>query len=53
MMMANGVNPKIVQERLGHSNVSITLGTYSHSMPGMDRAAAATFDVSLASKKIG
>ena len=28
--MRAGVNPKVVQERLGHSHVSVTLGTYSH-----------------------
>lgn len=36
-----GVHPKVVQERLGHSTIAITLGTYSHVMPGMDAAAAA------------
>ena len=30
-----GVHPKVVQERLGHANVGITLDTYSHVMPGM------------------
>ena len=38
--MAAGINPKVVQERLGHSDIAITLQTYSHVMPGMDRAAA-------------
>jgi len=28
--MINGVNPKVVQERLGHSRVAITLDLYSH-----------------------
>lgn len=28
-----GVNPKIVQENLGHSSVSVTLGIYSHVKP--------------------
>lgn len=35
-----GVHPKIVQERLGHANVSITLDTYSHALPTMQREAA-------------
>jgi integrase len=35
------VNPKIVQERLGHSTVAITLDTYSHAIPQMDVDAAA------------
>lgn len=30
MLLESGVNAKIVQERLGHSNISTTLGTYSH-----------------------
>ena len=39
MMMAAGVNPKVVQQRLGHAHVSITLNLYTHVMPGHDRAA--------------
>ena len=40
LLMAAGVNPKVVSERLGHSNVSITLGTYSHVAPSMQRDAS-------------
>ncbi|MEH7441352.1 tyrosine-type recombinase/integrase [Bacillus sp. JJ1122] len=29
-LMISGVNPKVVQERLGHSRVAITLDLYSH-----------------------
>jgi len=35
------VHPKILQERLGHSNVKVTLDTYSHVMPPMHAEAAA------------
>jgi integrase len=35
-----GVHPRIVQERLGHANVSITLDTYSHVDQDMQAAAA-------------
>jgi integrase len=35
-----GVHPKIVSERLGHSTVMITLDTYSHALPSMQREAA-------------
>lgn len=35
-----GVHPKVVQERLGHATISITLGTYSHVTMGMGREAA-------------
>jgi integrase len=35
-----GINPKVVQERLGHSDISLTLGTYSHVLPSMQEEAA-------------
>jgi integrase len=35
-----GVHPKIVSERLGHSSITITLDTYSHVLPSMQREAA-------------
>ena len=33
---------KVVSERLGHANIAITMGTYSHALPGMDESAAST-----------
>ena len=36
------VHPRVVQERLGHSNIAITLQTYSHVLPIMHDNAAAT-----------
>jgi len=36
-----GVHPRVVQERLGHANVSITLDTYSHVDLDLQAAAAA------------
>jgi hypothetical protein len=30
LALGAGVHPKVVQERLGHANISITLDTYSH-----------------------
>lgn len=42
LLLAKGVNPKIVQERLGHSQITLTLDTYSHVLPTMqDRAVEA------------
>jgi len=35
-----GVNPKVVQERLGHANIRITLDTYSHVLPDLQESAA-------------
>ena len=42
-----GVHPKIVQERLGHSSVFTTLDIYSHVLPGLQEAAARKFDEGL------
>lgn len=38
------VHPKIVQERLGHSNISLTLGVYSHLIPDAQDEAADAID---------
>lgn len=38
--LAAGVPAKVMQERLGHSSVEITLDLYSHTVPGMQAAAA-------------
>jgi integrase len=35
-----GVHPKVVQERLGHANIGITLDTYSHVTAGLHEDAA-------------
>lgn len=35
-----GVHPRVVQERLGHASIQMTLDTYSHSVPAMDVLAA-------------
>ena len=38
------MHPKIVSERLGHSSVAITLDTYSHVLPGLQKAVTRRFD---------
>jgi integrase len=35
ILLAMGVNIKVVQELLGHSQVTVTLGIYGHVLPGM------------------
>jgi integrase len=40
MAMEQGISPKVVQERLGHATVAITLALYSHVPPTMQREAA-------------
>lgn len=44
LMLKQGVHPKIVQERLGHSSIQVTLDIYSHVAPGLQQAAAHKFD---------
>ncbi len=44
LMLKQGIHPKVVQERLGHSSIAITLDTYSHVAPGLQDAAAKRFD---------
>jgi len=44
LMLKQGIHPKIVQERLGHSSISMTLDTYSHVAPGLQQKAAESFD---------
>jgi len=44
LMLKQGVHPKIVQERLGHASIQMTLDTYSHVAPGLQQAAAEAFD---------
>jgi integrase len=40
LMFRNGVHPKVVQETLGHSNISITMDLYTKSVPTLQREAA-------------
>jgi integrase len=38
LLLKKGVHPKIVQERLGHSSITMTLDTYSHVLPNLQQA---------------
>lgn len=40
LMFAGGVPVKVIQERLGHASIEITLGTYTHLLPTMGAEAA-------------
>jgi integrase len=44
LLLEEGINPKVVQEMLGHAHISITLGLYAHVTPKMLQAAARTMD---------
>lgn len=47
MQLQEGVHPKIVQERLGHSTISLTMDTYSHAIPDMQKDAVDAIERSL------
>jgi integrase len=47
LLLAEGVNPRVVMERLGHSTIALTLGTYSHVIPALDQDAANRLDRAL------
>jgi integrase len=44
LLLSESVNPKIVQERLGHSSIVLTLDTYSHVLPTMQEDATAKLE---------
>jgi integrase len=39
LLLGEGVHPKIVQELLGHSTISMTMDVYSHALPSMQHDA--------------
>lgn len=45
LLLARGVNPKIVSEMLGYSDVSTTLRIYAHVTPHMQQLAADVMDL--------
>jgi integrase len=40
LLLRAGINPKVASERLGHASVVMTLDTYSHVLPDMQREAS-------------
>lgn len=50
LLLKEGVHPKVVSERLRHSQISITMDTYSHVMPTMQKEAARKIDGLFANK---
>ena len=47
LLLMQGVSPRVVMETLGHSQVSLTLNTYSHVLPALQEDAAAKMDAIL------
>jgi integrase len=40
LLLVQGVHPRVVMETLGHSQISLTMNTYSHVLPILQREAA-------------
>ncbi len=48
LLLSEGVHPKVVQELLGHNNISMTMDVYSHVLPGMQQDAISRLNTTLA-----
>jgi integrase len=46
-LLTTNIHPKVVQERLGHASIRMTLDLYSHVLLGMQESAAADLDVAI------
>ncbi len=47
LMLSQGVNPKVAQERLGHTDIAVTMNTYSHVLSDMQGVAATAIEDAL------
>ena len=52
LLIAQGVRAKIISERLGHSDIRITMDTYGHALRSADQAAADTLESLFQTKDI-
>lgn len=44
LLLSAGENPKVVSERLGHASIVLTLDTYSHVLPNMQKDATSKLE---------
>ncbi len=51
LLLSLGIHPKVVQELLGHTQISITMDVYSHLLPGMQKDAMSKLDEALKKKQ--
>lgn len=47
LLLGMGTHPKVVQELLGHSQISMTMDIYSHVMPSMQKDAMEKLNAAL------
>lgn len=50
-LLSKGVNVKVISERLGHSNIKVTLDVYSHVLPTMQAEVLTHLDALLSNAK--
>ena len=48
LLLTQGVSPRVVMETLGHSQISLTMNTYCHVLPELQRDAAEKMNAVLA-----
>ena len=53
LLLSLGVHPKVVQELLGHTQISMTMDIYSHVLPGMQQDAVSRLDNLLVGREDG
>lgn len=44
MLLVQGVSPRVVMDILGQSQINVTMNTYGHVLPDLQRDAAARLD---------
>jgi integrase len=49
LLTAQGIHPRTIMEILGHSTIAVTMNTYAHVAPALQREAASSLDVVLGS----
>lgn len=47
LLLSEGVHPRVVMQMLGHSTIALTMNTYSHVIPQLERDAADLMEVAL------
>lgn len=53
LMIAANVHPKVIQSRLGHSSIRVTLDTYGHLLPQLDEEVADSLEAAHLAAQIG
>ncbi|MHB8264259.1 MAG: tyrosine-type recombinase/integrase [Acidimicrobiales bacterium] len=51
LLISLGAHPRAIMERMGHSSVAVTLGTYGHLLPGLDEELTARLGAAIEAEK--